>query len=191
MTLTTGQLRHTLTTVLGLTKREGGFSYRLIGTAADLLRGVPIEPGDVDFLASARADVDTFARALAAYRCLTPPTWMPCCLQYYAAFEVDGVQVDVSTVESPSQSAFIEAFGSGPWTHFSEIAVGDKRVAVVAPELRLATELCRDRKDRAEIIARWMRDHGCDAPLLRNAMEARGIDAATQSSVMATIRERT
>ncbi|ABD88723.1 hypothetical protein [Rhodopseudomonas palustris] len=187
MTLTAGQLRHTLTIVLGLAKQEGGFSYRLIGTAADLLRGVPIAPGDIDFLASARADVDRFARALAAYRCLTPPTWMPCCVQYYAAFEVDGVQVDASTVESASQSTCIEAFGSGPWTHFSEIAVGDTRVAVVAPELRLATELCRNRNDRAEIITRWMRDHGCDARLLRNAMDARGIDAATQSSVMTSI----
>ncbi|SEH35674.1 hypothetical protein [Magnetospirillum fulvum] len=187
MTLTPEQVRHTLITVLGRVKQEGGFHSCLIGTAADLLRGVPIKPGDVDFLARTRADVDRFARALAAYRCLTPPTWMPCCVQYYAAFEVDGVQVDISTVESPSQSTFIEAFGSGPWTHFSEIAVGDTRVAVVAPELRLATELCRDRKDQAESIAAWMRDHGYDAPLLRNAMDARGIDAATQSSVMASI----
>lgn len=187
MTLTPELLRQTLTTVLNLAKREGGFDCRLIGTAADLLRGVPIEPGDVDFLMPTRSDVDTFARALAAYRCLSPPTWMPCCVQYYTAFEVGGVPVDASTVESPSQSTFIEAFGSGPWTHFSEVAVGDTRVAVVAPELRLATELCRDRKDRAEIIARWMRDHGCDTPLLRNAMKARGIDEATQSSVMATI----
>ncbi|MFD2232637.1 hypothetical protein [Phaeospirillum tilakii] len=187
MTLTTEQLRHTLTTVLGLAAREGTLSYRLIGTAADLLRGVPIEPGDVDLLARARADVDVFARALAAHRCLTPPSWMPCCGQYYAAFEVDGVQVDASTVESPSQSPWIEAFGSGPWTHFSEIAVGDDRVAVVAPELRLATELYRDRRDRAELIAHWMRDHGCNTSLLRNALAARGIDAATQSSVLATI----
>jgi len=187
MTLTPELLRQTLTTVLSLATQEGGFDYRLIGTAADLLRGVPIEPCDVDFLMPTRSDVDTFARALAAYRCLSPPTWMPCCVQYYAAFEVGAVQVDASTVESPSQSAFIEAFGSGPWTHCSEIAVGNTRVAVVAPELRLATELCRDRKDRAEIIARWMRDHGCDAPLLKNALDARGIDAATQLSVMATV----
>lgn len=188
MTLTTGQLRDTLTTVLGLVERQGGFSYRLIGTAADLLRGVPLQPGDVDFLVKTRADVDTLTRALAAFPSLTPPTWMPCCAQYYAAFEVDGVQVDASTVESPSESGFIEAIGSGPWTHFSQIAVGDRRVAVVAPELRLATELSRDRKDRAEIIAHWLRDHGCDAPLLKNAMDGQGIDAETQSSVLALLR---
>ncbi|MFT4279182.1 MAG: hypothetical protein QM576_22790 [Rhodopseudomonas sp.] len=190
MMLSAELLRRTLATVLGLAKAQGGFDYRLIGTAADLLRGIPIEPGDVDFLMRARADVDTFARALAPYRCLSPPTWMPCCVQYYAAFEVDGVQVDASTVESSSQSPFIEAFGSGPWTHFSEIAVADTRIPVVAPELRLATELCRDRKDQTAIITRWMRDHGCDAPLLRNAMEARGIDKATQSSVLAAIAGR-
>ncbi|MBS1184248.1 MAG: hypothetical protein H6Q99_4128 [Proteobacteria bacterium] len=187
MTLTTGQLHDTLTTVLGLVERQGGFSYRLVGTAADLLRGVPLQPGDVDFLVSGRADVDAFARALTAFRSLTPPTWMPCGAQYYAAFEVDGVQVDASTVESPSESGFIECIGSGPWTHFSQIAVGDRRVSVVAPELRLATELRRDRQDRVEIIAGWMREHGCDAPLLGKAMDAQGIAADTQSSVMATI----
>ncbi len=187
MTLTTAQLRDTLTTVLGLWEQQGGFSYRLIGTAADLLRGVPIPAADVDFLARDRADIDTFAQALTAHRCLTPPTWMACCGQYYAAFEVDGVQVDASTVESPTESGFIEAIGSGPWTHFAEIAVGDRRVAVVAPELRLATELCRDRKDRAEILARWLRDNGCDTPLLKNAMEAQAIDAAIQSSMLKTI----
>jgi hypothetical protein len=173
--------------VLGLTERQGSFTYRLIGTAADLLRGVPIPAADVDLLARGRADVDTFAQALAGHRCLTAPTWMACCGQYYAAFEVDGVQIDASTVESLTASAFVESLGSGPWTHWSEIAVGGKSVAVVAPELRLATELCRDRKDRAEIIIGWLCDHGCDEPLLRSALEARGIDAAVQSSVMATI----
>lgn len=187
MTLTTGQLHHTLTTVLGLVERQGRFSYRLVGTAADLLRGVPIPARDVDFLVRDRAEIDTFARALAAFHSLTPPTWMSCCAQYYTAFEVDGVRVDASTVESASESGFIEAIGSGPWTHFSEIEVGERSVAVVAPELRLATELRRDRRDRAEIIAHWMRDHGCDAPLLRNAMNAQGIDADIQSSVMGII----
>lgn len=123
MTLTPELLRQTLTTVLSLAKQEGGFDYRLIGTAADLLRGVPIEPCDVDFLMPTRSDVDTFARALAAYRCLSPPTWMPCCVQYYAAFEVGGVQVDASTVglrrsllsSRPSAAAPGRTFPRSPW----------------------------------------------------------------------------
>ena len=187
MTLTTEQLRDTLTTVLGLVEREGSFRYRLVGTAADLLRGAPVQPADVDFLVGTRAEVDIFARALAGFRCLTPPTWMECCAQYYAEFEVDGVRVDASTVESPTESGFIESIGSGPWTHFSEIAVDDRSIAVVAPELRLATELRRDRHDKAETLARWLRDRGCDAALLDNALDAQGIDADTQSSMRAII----
>ncbi|MCM5557421.1 hypothetical protein [Pleomorphomonas sp. JP5] len=187
MTLTTGQLRDTLATVLDLVEREGSFDYRLVGTAADLLRGAPIEPADVDFLVKTRAEIDTFARALAAFRCLTPPTWMDCCGQYYAAYEVDGVEVDASTVETPTESAFIESRGSGPWTHFAEIEAGERSIKAVAPELRLATELGRDRKDRAEIVARWLRDHGCDAALLESALDAQGIDADARAPVLAII----
>ena len=187
MTLTVGRLQDTLATVLDLVEREGSFDYRLVGTAADLMRGVPIEPADVDFLVRTRAEIDTFARALAAFRCLTPPTWLECGGQYYAAYEVDGVEVDASTVETPTASGFIEARGSGPWTYFSEIAVGERSIAVVAPELRLATELARDRKDRAEIIARWLRDHGCDAVLLTNALDAQGIGADARAPVLAII----
>ena len=187
MTLTTGQLRDTLATVLDLVEREGSFDYRLIGTAADLLRGVPLQAADVDFLVRTRAEIDTFGRALTAFRCLTPPTWLECGGQYYAEFEVDGVEVDASTVETPTESGFIEARGSGPWTHFHEIEVGERTIKAVAPELRLATELSRGRKDRANLIAHWLHDHGHDAALLANALDAHGIAADTRAPMMAII----
>ncbi len=187
MTLTIGLLRDVLANTLGLVESEGPFAYRLIGTAAGLLRGVPLRPGDVDLLVRERVHVDTFARALGTYRCLTPPTWMQSARQYYAAFDIEGVKVEASTVEWPTNSVFLEAIGSGPWKHFSELAAGDKRVAVVAIELRLATELRRGRRDRADVIVRWMRDHGCDLSLLTNAMAAQGIDAGTQTEVTAAI----
>ncbi|MCM5554179.1 hypothetical protein [Pleomorphomonas sp. NRK KF1] len=187
MTLTLGQLQDTLATVLDLVEREGSFDYRLVGTAADLLRGAPIEAADVDFLVRTRAEIDIFARALAGFRCLTPPTWLECGGQYYAAYEVDGVEVDASTVETPTESAFIEARGDGPWTHFVEIDVGERSIKAVAPELRLATELVRDRQDRAETIARWLRDHGCDTALLNNALDAQDIGEDARAPVMAII----
>lgn len=187
MALTPERLRETLATVLRRVERTGAFRYRLIGTAAGLLRGVPVEPRDVDLLVSERAHVDTFARALGPYRCLTPPTWMASAAQYYAAFDVDGVDVEASTVERPSDSECLETIGRGPWEHFSDISVGDRRVAVVAIELRLATELRRERRDRVDAIVRWIRDHGCDGPLLKHAMDAQGLDAGTQSSVLAAL----
>ena len=57
----------------------------------------------------------------------------------------------------------------------------------MAPELRLATELSRDRQDRADIIARWLRDHGHDAALLTNALDAHGIAADARAPVLAII----
>ncbi len=104
-----------------------------------------------------------------------------------AAYEVDGVEVDASTVEAPTESGFIEARGSGPWTHFREIEVGERSIKAVAPELRLATELSRGRKDRADLIAHWLHDHGHDAALLANALDAYGIAADARASVMAII----
>jgi len=156
MALTADRLRDTLTHVLDRVEREGSFRYRLIGTAAALLHGVPIEPGDVDLLAASRADVDLFARALRDCHCLTAPVWMPDARQYYVAFEVDGVKVEASTVEWPTDSEFMESLGSGPWTHFTDIVVGDKLVPTVALELRLATEVRRGRAEHAEAIRRWM-----------------------------------
>ncbi|EJW12340.1 hypothetical protein A33M_2160 [Rhodovulum sp. PH10] len=187
MTPTMDLLRDVLAKVLDLLENEGPFRYRLIGTAAGLLRGVPLVPGDVDLLVTERSHVDTFARALASHRCLTPPTWMESAGQYYAAFDVDGVEVEASTVEWPSDSPYLETIGSGPWTHFSEIAVGNERVPVVAIELRLATELRRGRNDRADVIVRWMRDHGCDLHLLNSAMDAQGIDTDRRHAVTAAI----
>lgn len=160
MTLTRERLCDTLIHVLDRIEREGPFRYRLIGTAAALLRGVPLEPGDVDLLAASRADVDLFARALRNCRCLTAPVWMPDARQYYAAFEVDGVKVEASTVEWPTDSDLLESLGSGPWTHFTDIMVGDKTVPTVAIELRLATEVRRGREEQADAIRRWMGEKG-------------------------------
>ena len=100
---------------------------------------------------------------------------------------MDGVEVDASTVEAPTESGFIEARGSGPWALFLEIEVGERSIKAVAPELRLATELSRGREDRANLIAHWLHDHGHDGALLTNALDAQGIDADARAPVMAII----
>lgn len=60
--------------------------------------------GDVDILVEKRESVDIFARALADFPCISPPTWMSDARQYYTAFNINGVQVEVSTVEWETDS---------------------------------------------------------------------------------------
>ena len=47
--------------------------YRLVGTAAAMLRGVPLPVGDLDILLKERRGVDLFAQVLSDFPCITPP----------------------------------------------------------------------------------------------------------------------
>jgi hypothetical protein len=158
-----------------LTLRAGALEYRLVGTAAALAHGVPLPTGDIDILVRERAAVDHFAEALSAHPCLTAPTWLPHSAQYYATFELDGHKVEAGTVEQPTPADTFECIGTGPWQHYAEIPVGPHRVPAVRLELRLGTELVRDRPDRYEPLLSHLRTYGVDAPLLERAMEDRGV----------------
>ncbi|MGP3931337.1 hypothetical protein [Nonomuraea sp. KM88] len=147
-------------------------TYRVGGTSAALLQGVRLPVGDVDLLAARREDVDTFAAALSPFPCLYAPSWLPESLQYFTRYEVNGVHVEISTVERETDSDGMECVGRGPWQHYVMIACGAYRVPVVRLELRLATELLRDRPDRYEPLLDHLAAHSFDAELLRRAMDA-------------------
>ncbi len=182
------RVRNALQTVIGRCRDDGGpFSYCLIGTAAACLRGAPLVARDIDLLAKDRTDVDTFARALADYPCLRPPSWLADARQYIAAFAVDGTTVEASTVEWPTSSAYLEALGDGPWRFSSEIAVGTVSIRTVAPELRLATELRRERPDHVAALTAWLGERGYDPKLLDHAMAAQGIDEPRKSAIRAAL----
>jgi hypothetical protein len=182
------RVRNALQTVIGRCRDDGGpFTCCLIGTAAACLRGVPLVARDIDLLVRDRADVDTFARALAHYPCLRPPSWLADARQYIAAFAVDGITVEASTVEWPTPSAYLEALGEGPWRFSSEIVVGTVSIRTVAPELRLATELRRDRPDQIGALTAWLGERGYDPELLDHAMAAQGIDEPRKSAVRAAL----
>ncbi len=182
------RLRETLNRVL-----EHGSShferahYCLIGTAAAVLHGVPLYAADVDLLMKQRTHVDAFAVALSSFPVLTPPTFLEGSKQYYAAFNVDGIQVEASTVEWTTDSAYIETLGDGPWRNRTLITVGPHRVPTIALELRLATELLRNRPDRYEPMMEWMKQNGCDADLLGHAMAARRLSPEIQNSILAQV----
>ncbi|MEU8103990.1 hypothetical protein AB0C18_09710 [Nonomuraea muscovyensis] len=173
-----------LDTVLTIIRAEGAdITYRLGGTSAALLQGVRLPVGDIDLLAARREDVDTFGAALASFPCLHAASWLPESSQYFARYEVHGVKVEMSTVERQVDSDGMECVGRGPWQHYVWIACGSHQVPAVRLELRLATELVRDRADRYEPLLDHMSAHGCDFSLLHRAMRDQGLSAERQRLV--------
>ncbi|MFI6736188.1 hypothetical protein ACIBI9_24970 [Nonomuraea sp. NPDC050451] len=167
-----------LDTVLSTMRAAGvKITYRLGGTSAALLQGVHLPVGDIDLLAARREDVDEFGAALAAFPCLHAVSWLPESSQYFARYEVHGVKVEMSTVEREADSDGMECVGRGPWQHYVWIACGSHQVPTVRLELRLATELVRDRADRYEPLLDHMSAHGCDFDLLHRAMRDQGVSA--------------
>jgi hypothetical protein len=185
------ELRETLSLVLERADPDAaGLAYRLVGTAAALAQGVPLVAGDVDILVAHRSDVDTFSAALAGFPCPAPPAWITGARQYFARFTVEGVVVEVSTVERPAGTDTVECAGPGPWRHYVTIAVGTHLVPVVGLELRLVSELIRNRPDRYEPLIRHLRRHSGNLDLVRRSMRDRGVDPMLQQRVIEQLHRR-
>jgi hypothetical protein len=179
------ELQKILSLVLDRADPEAsGLEYRLVGTGAALAQGVHLPAGDVDILVARRADVDTFAAALSGFPCLTPPVWLPDARQYFARFAVDEIDVGFSTVERSVDTDTVECIGRGPWEHYVPIRCGRHVVPVVSLELRLASELVRDRPDRYEPLIEHARRHGADLQLIRRAMSDRDVNPILQQRVL-------
>lgn len=179
------ELRKVLTLVLDLVDPDtSGFEYRLVGTAAALAQGVQLPTGDVDILVARRDDVDRFAAALSTFPCLEPPAWLPHARQYFTHFEVEQIDVGSSTVEVPADTDTHECIGRGPWEHYVDIRFGKHVVPVVRLELRLVSELVRNRPDRYEPLIEHLRTHDVDRQLVYEAMRERGVDPARQEHVL-------
>lgn len=185
------RLRHTLAIVLKhLSPTLFETDYCLVGTAAAVLHGVPLHAGDVDLVMRQREGVDAFSSALTSFPCLTPPTFIPEGKQYYTACDIHGVQVEASTVEWASESAYIETFGRGPWEQQVLIDVDGYHVPTIKLELRFVTELLRNRTDRSTPLMMWMQAHGFDIDLLRQAMAARSLPPQQQEHVLAELSKK-
>lgn len=161
--------------------------YRLVGTGAALLHGVHLPAGDVDILVRERHAVDAFASALAGFICLESPAWLPHSQQYYVNFDVGGVEVGISTVEVDSATDTIETFGPGPWQHFALLPCGRHTVPTVALELRLITELHRNRADRYEPLIRFLQANGCNIDLIGRGIGAIGLPRPMQDELLRSL----
>lgn len=157
--------------------------FRLVGTASAVARGVPLPAGDVDILMRRRSDVDAIAAAMSDLPCRTAPAWLPEASQYFAAFTVDGIALEFSTVERPADTDTLECAGPGPWEHFDLVDLGPRRIPAVSLELRLVTELARNRPERFKPLLTHLRLYGGENPLLLRAMRDRRVDPALQRHV--------
>lgn len=158
--------------------------YRLVGTGAALLHGVRLPAADIDLLVRRREDVDSFAQILSGFLCIDPPAWLPTAQQYYANYEVEGVEVGISTVEVDSSFDTIETFGPGPWKHFVSLPCGRHMVPTVRLELRLITELYRDRPDRYKSLLEHLQAAGCDLDLVRRGMTTARLSESLKDQVL-------
>jgi hypothetical protein len=68
------------------------------------------------------------------------------------------------------------------------VSCGPYAILAVALELRLVSELVRDRPDRSLPLIRHMRLHGCDIALVRRGMAARNLPQALQERVLGQLR---
>ena len=179
------QLRETLIAFLDYTTPTcGQLDYRLVGTAATLLHGVTLPTADIDILVKDRSSVEAFGAALSAFECLFAPAWLEETQQYYGNYEMYGIEVGISTVEVASDADTIETFGRGPWEHFKRLPCGHYSVPTVALELRLITELYRDRPDRYKPIIQYLRGTGCDIDLIQRGLQAAWLPENVQESVL-------
>jgi integrase len=96
---------------------------------------------------------------------------------------VNGVDLELSTLERPTDSDALECVGTGPWQHYVLTTCGSHEVPLVRLELRLASELLRDRPDRYEPLIHHMATHGFDKALLQRAMNACAIPAHRQKLI--------
>jgi hypothetical protein len=185
------ELQEVLSLVLDrLNPAASDFPYRLVGTGAALAQEVRLPTGDIDILVARRDEVDRFADALSEFSCLEPPAWLPDSRQYFAHFKVDQIDVGASTVERPMDTDTFECIGRGPWEHYVDIACGRHTVPAVALELRLVSELVRNRPDRYRALIQHMRSRDPDLHLIQRSMTDREIDPRIQQDILHHLQSR-
>jgi len=162
-------------------------AYRIVGTSATLVHGLDSPARDIDLLFRNRADVDRASSALAAYS-TSPPLFEVENRQYFATFNVDDVDVEFSTVEWETDSDTYECIGAGPWSHFVPLACGNVKVPVVALELRLLSEISRDREDRYLPILQHLGPRSFDRDLVLRGLADRSLTPDQPAALAALLR---
>lgn len=193
--LTETRVQETLTHLLDCAlPTASNVEYRLVGTAAALLRGINLPSNDIDLLFKERQGVDLFHQELtrsSTAEVLVQPALLEGAGQYFARYSKDGVQFEFSTVEYTidAENDTVECFGRGPWEHFDLVPCCPYLIPVVAVELRLLTELSRNRVERIQPILAYLQTHPYDMALLQRGLIAHNIPQELQHLVLEKIEQ--
>ncbi|MEM7129610.1 MAG: hypothetical protein AAF702_24970 [Chloroflexota bacterium] len=158
--------------------------YRLVGTAATVLHGAATPARSIDLLMIDRENVDAMHLVMSAFRVDSPPIYQPEVKLYWASYFVDDIHVQVCVHESPASSDGMETRGTGPWKNYTKLPWGQHSVPTVALELRLVTELWRNRPERYEPLIDYMTTKKVDIGLLQRGLNEIKLPQTWQDAVV-------
>ena len=151
--------------------------YRIVGTSSSLLQGVNLPCNDIDILVKDRKAVDKFSANMCTYQINKNPYFINYNNggQYICEIGVNGVIVEMSTCEWETPSEYVETYGVGPWKYFTKVNFDSYEIFGVKNELRLLTELARNRQDRIGPLVQFLINNGANFDLLKSGMVALNI----------------
>lgn len=176
----------------------------LVGSAATALRGVELDPGDLDVLVRRSQDVARVAALMPArshddgeldpgkfVSSKTRPTitfdsgsWV------FGRWLLADVTVEVASISVPESERYqlIETLGDPVWLEREQIDVEGAQIPIVPLELQIATMVSRGQSARLDRVVDASDALQLDAELLSRALSARG--GLGLSALPAGIHER-
>jgi DNA-binding transcriptional MerR regulator len=162
--------------------------YLLCGTAAGLFQGVFQPVRDINLLTKAHKQVNGFAQAMHNFPQVLKPTYFESKKLYCTTHLIRGVEVSMAALDDYRDDAEKGDTFLNPWDHFSELQIGSYTIRAEALELRLATEIARERPRHYQPLIKHMQKHGADLELAQRAMSAKAISNNTVKKVISQIQ---
>lgn len=173
---------------------RAGVDWMLVGSAATAIRGVEIEPGDLDIALPTPAAVYAAAHHFPS-RTDKPPTsdpdgWYSSVAQpvrdftdhagsrwVFGRWTIDGVKVELAHIDRPGTAdLLVETFGQAVWAARGVLAWQRTQVPVVPIETQLVTMMLREQYERLEATLSTV-GLDVDIAMLRRAITDRQTEA--------------
>ncbi len=175
--------------------------WAVIGSGASTLQGCRLPPADIDILFAEPEGVHQFAQFMSVFAVPRRPRegelWLSS-REQPVAFEPPDPQKEVwnfgrwMIADCKIEAAHIARPAGDPsmaqdwicepgpriWPHIRHVPFGRYQVPVVPLEIRLGTELLRERKERVDEIVAVLQGQGHDRELLRQALSRQHLAVA-------------
>ena len=162
--------------------------YLLCGTAAGLFQGVFQPVRDINLLAKTRTQVDDFSHALRIYPQVEKPIYTESEKLYRATHLIRGVEVSMTALDTSQEDSENMVTSLSPWDYYTEVKIDSHTIRTEALELRLASEIARERPRHYLPLIKHLQKHGADVDLAQRAMAAKAIANDTMRKVISQIR---